>query len=331
MLDTIKKIIHLNLCPLKGGNQGNDYYESKFRQLGIVEEKFAASYSVNFKAPLFSSKVKYYKRLIDNDIATCLNDKLFVEPKENLILYYRKNLQDKVTAHLSDIKNVIEKEQLDLDIVLSIHDYAKDLLHNECTYIYHYMILALIRCYLEFQHHFIESIESDKQLSIDDFFVQMLQWKAPEKIGIEEIKRIEIEPEKPTKKSKTEQDANKPLSFTYTKSGKNTENITNLMDCLKRYGFIASDTSITDFKHVFSGKKVDNPIRWTTYFGGLLDLFRQLNQNHLIKFDGKNIYRIVCACFVDKDGTPFVEEQFNNGKISKLITEQISKAVQLMK
>lgn len=193
MLDTIKKIIHLDLCPLKGGNQGNDYYESKFRQLGIVEEKFAASYSVNFKAPLLSSKVKYYKRLIDNDIATCLNDKLFVEPKENLILYYRKNLQDKVTAHLSDIKNVIEKEQLDLDIVLSIHDYSKDLLHNECTYIYHYMILALIRCYLEFQHHFIESIESDKQLSIDDFFVQRLQWKAPEKVGIEEIKRIEIE------------------------------------------------------------------------------------------------------------------------------------------
>jgi len=330
MLDVIDSILRFDLCPLLPTNQGNDYYEPQFRQLSVVDEIFDALFRINFKTPVFSSKVKFYKRLIDNTISEELNS-LFEESADNIILYKRKKLSGCINSYLVDIKDIIIKYNLDLDIVFSIHDFSKNLHQNECTYIFHYLILALIRCYMEFQQHFIKTIDPDKQLSIDDFFVQTLKWKKPDNVGIEEIKHIEIEPEKPINKSKSEQDANAPLSFTYTKLGKNSDNITNLMDCLKRYRFIASDTSITDFKHVFSGKKVDNPIHWTTHFGGLLDLFRQLNQNNLIKFYGKNMYRIVCACFVDKDGNPFDEEQFKNGKISKLITEQISKAVQLMK
>ncbi|MBR6250271.1 MAG: hypothetical protein K6G73_05475 [Marinilabiliaceae bacterium] len=121
------------------------------------------------------------------------------------------------------------------------------------------------------------------------------------------------------------------LSFTYAKLATNQDNITYLMDRLKDNGFIDKGTKAVDFKRVFSGKEVKNPIRWTTYLGGLLDLFRQLNKNKLIKFEGNNMYKIVCSCFIDTDGNAISEEKLRNCKISKSINPLISKAVNLMK
>lgn len=329
MNDTIEKIIRFDLCPLQENNQGDDYYEPLFRQLGKVEEKFETSYRIHFEAPEFSSKVKYYKRLIDNTIIKDLNDVLPGESKKDIVLYKRKKLRDLVNSYLTDIKDIIAKNNLDLGVIFSVRDYSQALLINECTYIFHYLILSLIRMYMEFQQHFIALIESDKQLTVDDFFVQMLQWRKPENIGIVQIQKNEEFPQ--IEQPKTNTTKENVLSFIYTKLSTNPDNLTYLMDSLKKNNFIASDTSITDFKHAFSGKKVDNPIRWITHFGGLLDLFRQLNENKLIEFDGSNMYKIVCACFVDKDGISFDENKFRNGKISKMINNHITKAVNLMK
>ncbi len=331
MNDTIDKIIRFELCPLQDNNQGNDYYDPLFRQLGVVEENFVASYKIKFEAPEFSSKVKFYRRLIDNTITKCLNEKLSDESDKNIVLYRRKKLHDKVKSYLTGIKDIIVNNNLDLNIIFTVRDYSEALHLNECTYIFHYLILSLIRCYMEFQQHFIKLIEPDKQRSIADFFVQVLQWKVPDNIGIEEIKKVEVQPEykvidiKPA--TKTEQ----TLSFTYSKLGTNPDNISYLMDSLRKNGFIASDTNAIDFKRVFSGKKVENPIRWTTHFGGLLDLFRQLNKHKLIKYDGNNMYKIVCACFVNAEGKVFSEKMFKEGKTAKSISNSISKAVDLMK
>ena len=329
MNDIIDKIIRFELCPLQDNNQGNDYYEPLFRQLGKVEAEFDASYFIKFEAPEFSSKVKFYRRLIDNTITKCLNDNLSDENSKDLVLFRRKKLHDKVKSYLTDIKDIIVNNNLDLDIIFSVRDYSNALHLNECTYIFHYLILSLIRCYMEFQQHFITLIEPDKQLTVDVFFVQMLQWRKPENIAIVPIQKIEIQPIQEISKQKAKSEA--VLSFSYTKINTNPENITDFMNCLKKNQFISAETSITDFKHAFSGKQVENPIRWTTYFGGLLDLFRQLNDNKLIKFDGNNMYKIVCACFVDADGHAFDEDKFKDGKIARSISDKIKNAVNLMK
>lgn len=329
MNDTIEKIIRFDLCPLQNNNQGNDYYEPLFRQLGKVEEKFDASYRIHFEAPEFSSKVKYYKRLIDNALTKYLNGVFSDESKKDIVLYKRKKLRDFVSSNLIDIKDIITKKNLDLDVIFSVRDYSQALLQNECTYIFHYLILSLIRCYMEFQQHFISMIESDKQLTVDDFFVKMLQWRKPDNVGIIPIQRIEIQPIQEDSQKKKKTDA--VLSFIYTQIDTNPENITDFMNCLKKNQFISAETSITDFKHVFSGKQVESPIRWTTHLGGLLDLFRQLNNNKLINFDGNNMYKIVCTCFVDADGHSFDENKFKNGKIARSISDKIKKAVNLMK
>ena len=56
MKDTINSIIRLDLCPLQISNQGNDYYNPLYRQLGVVNENFDANYKIQFEAPVFSIK-----------------------------------------------------------------------------------------------------------------------------------------------------------------------------------------------------------------------------------------------------------------------------------
>ena len=137
MLDKINSILRFDLCPLRPTNQGNDYYEPQFRQLSVVDENFDALFRINFTAPVFSSKVKYYKRLIDNVISEELNS-LFEESADNIILFKRKKLSKCVDDYLFVIKDIIIKYNLDLDIIFSVRDFSKNQSQNEKdSYLYH--------------------------------------------------------------------------------------------------------------------------------------------------------------------------------------------------
>lgn len=332
MDDTINKIIRFDFCPLQPTKQGDDYYETSFRQLGVVSEDFVAAYRINYEMPEFSSKLKYYKRLINNSLTKYLNEEFSTECKPEQVLHRRLNLQRQINSYLIDIKNNVTKYNLDLDTLLLIREYSSDQHHNECTYIYHYLILALIRCYMEFQHHFIESIESDKQLSIDYFFVQTLKWKKPDNVGIEEIKHIEIEPEKPTKKPQSEQDANAPLAFTYIKLQSESNNINVLLGVLKKFGAIPKDFPITEFKHLFSGVDVANPIPWIGNKSDLSYLFKLLvNENEVLSVPKyTSIWGIVDHCFVDKTGKHFGQETLRKQQTPIKTKEDIEHFAYLM-
>ena len=330
MNDTIEKIIRFDLCPLQENNQGNDYYEPLFRQLGKTEEKFDASYRIHFEAPEFTSKVKYYKRLIDNTIIKYLNDVLSDESKKDIVLFKRKKIRDLVSLYLTDIKDIIAKNNLDLGVIFSVRDYSQALLLNECTYIFHYLILSLIRMYMEFQQHFIALIESDKQLTVDDFFVQILQWKKPENIGIVPIQKIEIQPIQEHSKQKTKKD--NVLSFTYTKLQSESENINTLFSELKKRGAIPTDFPITEFKHLFSGVEVANPIPWIGNKSDLAYLFKLLvNKEKVLKINGNaTIWDIVDHCFVDKDGNHFGKDKLRMQQTPKKTANDIEHFAYLM-
>lgn len=332
MLETINSILRFDLCPLPQTKQGDDYYEPLFRQLGVVSEEFVAAYRIIFKAPVISSKSKYYKRLIDNTINKELNNLLSIERDVNIVAFKRKKLNERINSYLVDIKNDIIKHNLDLDDLLSIRDYSKNLHQNECTYIFNYLILALIRCYMEFQQNFIEIIEPDKQLSIDDFFVQTLQWKMPDNVGIEEIKRIEIEPDETTKKSKQKPTVQLPLSFTYKKLQSESININTLFSELKKFGAIPQDCQITEFKHLFSGVEVVNPIPWIGNKSDLAYLFKLLvNDKDVLELPPyKKIWDIVDACFVDKDGKHFGKDTLRKQQVPIKTKDDIEHFAYLM-
>ena len=225
--ETIDSIIRLDLCPLRENKQGNDYYEPKLRELGKVEEKFSRNYIIEFNAPEVSAKVRYYRKLIDNTITTELNDFFSKTNSNTLALFYRKSIFGLVQTSLKEIREIIITNNLDLDALFISRDYSGALYINENTYIYHYLVLALIRFYMEFQQHFIDYIEESKQRTIDSFFVEILQWKKSDYVNIILIPTLEITPVNEVKKDKKVND-DVVLSFIYTKLQTDSQNINTL-------------------------------------------------------------------------------------------------------
>lgn len=304
--ETIDSIIRLDLCPLRETKQGNDYYEPKLRELGKVEEKFSRNYNIEFNAPEVSAKVRYYRKLIDNAITTELNDFFSKTNSNTLALFYRKSILGLVQTGLKEIREIIITNNLDLDALFISRDYSGALYINENTYIYHYLVLALIRFYMEFQQHFIDYIEESKQRTIDSFFVEILQWRKSDYVNITLIPTLEITPVNEVKKDKNVNE-DVVLSFIYTKLQTDSQNINALFYELKQHNAIPKEEPITEFKHLFSGVKVEKPITWIGNKSDLSYLFKQLVNEHKVLDipKGKTIWDVVDACFVDKNGKPF--------------------------
>jgi hypothetical protein len=196
----IQEIIIGELRPFLPDDKGDEYYSPLFRGIIPVAAEFQPHFKVDFPAPLLSVKVKYYKRLIDNSIIYELNNLfgLLDNKGGNLILFHRKKLFEKVKSILENSQRYIEHNQYDLsEITAQFADFYTNPQHNECNYIFNYIITALIRCYMEFQSHFIDFIEKDKRFSIADFYTQVLKRQVPQNTCILETTaqhEIEITP-----------------------------------------------------------------------------------------------------------------------------------------
>ena len=196
MNEAINSILRGELRPDIEDKKDDDFYMPEFRSLDEIKENFIAHFKIKFVPPLMSGKVQYYKRMIDNMIAAELNNQFnyLDDGDDAVIAFHRKKLYAIIETSLKDIFKIINCCNYDINVILSPHvNYSVDLRHKECTYIFHYFILALIRCYMEFQAHFKDFIETDKQLSIEYFFVRILRRPMPGNIGIEEIPTIEID------------------------------------------------------------------------------------------------------------------------------------------
>ena len=319
MKKAIESILYFDLNPLRPDKRSEDYYRPAYRELGTVNEAFDAHYQIAFNAPRVSTKVLYYERLINNAITTELNKLLTDEQLSgNIVLFYRKKLFDSVCGYLSDINNIINKYDFDLDALLITKDYSKMLQQNECTYIFHYLILALIRCYMEFQQHFYSYIEEENKLvSIEDFFVQVLQWRMPSKVGIEEILHVEVNADEQPQKKNRKKAAAPVLSFKYqNKEGKRTDNISVFIDQLQDNGLVPKTQSKPSIKQLLTGEIVKTPIIWSGNLSDLPYLFKLLvNDKKVLKLpEGITIWQVVSACFIDESGKHFDKEMLRKQK-----------------
>lgn len=320
MIDPIKDILYSDKNPLRPDKRGEDYYKPAFRQLPPVGEEFDAHYKIVYNAPRLSAKVDYLRRSIDNAITTQLNE-LFREDRQitqNWVLFKRKKLYESVCTYLSETRAVIDRNNLSLDDLLSIRDYSTSLQLNESTYIFHYLIWALIRCYMEFQQHFYDYIEEENKLvSIEDFFVQILQWRMPSKVGIEEILHVEVNADEQPQKKNRKKAAAPVLSFKYqNKEGKRTDNISVFIDQLQDNGLVPKTQSKPSIKQLLTGEMVKTPIIWSGNLSDLPYLFKLLvNDKKVLKLpEGITIWQVVSACFIDESGKHFDKEKLRKQK-----------------
>ena len=310
-MKNIESIMIGDLRPFKQDIKGDDYYSPLFRSLSSVVPKFQPCYKINFPAPLLSPKTKYYKRLIDNDITIKLNGlfELLDGNGDDLILFHRKKLFEKIKSHIESIQKYIDFNQHDLSEITSRYvDFSTNPQHNECTYIFNYMLTALIRCYIEFQAHYKQFIDEDKQFTISDFYTQILKKQTSENTFLtENPETIQIKETPPVKSEKKHKSTTDSLSFVYVRLDKNPEAITNLFNSLKDVaGLIDSQTRLVDFKKVFSGKEVTNPIVWTGNPTELYYFIKCIHNIHKSVEDArKQQWAIACHCFVGENNARF--------------------------
>lgn len=318
-MTNIESIMIGDLRPFKQDSKGDDFYSPAFRGLASVEPKFQPCYKINFPAPLLSPKTKYYKRLIDNDITNKLNElfELLDGNGADLILFHRKKLFVLIKSHLESIQKYIDFNQHDLSEITSRYaDFSKNLQHSECTYIFNYMLTALICCYIEFQEHYKQFIDEDKQFTISDFYTQILKRQTPENTFISENPAIiQIEETPPVKSEKKEKSSTDSLSFLYVHLDKNPEAVTNLFNSLKDVvRLIDPQTRLTDFKKVFSGKEVVTPIVWTGTPTELYFFIKYIhNVQKSVEDARKQQWAIACHCFIGEN-----EVRFEKSKLKSL-------------
>lgn len=334
-MKNIHEIMFGELRPwIESNMQIDEFYMPLIRTLKTVQPAFNPHYELKFIRQI-SNKTKYFKKLIDNDIVEFCNT-LYTETENassNRILYKLDKVKRELIAQIKELSEIMSTQNFDLSYISSSNtDFSKDKPHKESTFIIFYLLSSLIRCYMEVQQHFCSFIHEDEIMEVADFYAQLLQQQAPANTFISEIKTIEIEEVKTTKaKRKSKIDDDVPLAFTYKHLNKESGKITDFFNSLKLNKKIAQDSSITDFKHLFSGVTVENPIHWTGAKSELPYLIKQLcNKLKVLEWQG-SIWQIVCTCFVDKDGNRYQEENLKDQKAPKTTIIEIEKIANLMK
>ncbi len=123
-----------------------------------------------------------------------------------------------------------------------------------------------------------------------------------------------------------------PKSFRFDRLETNPGALNDLCDSLKNYGFIDKRNSVRDFKKIFSGKEIENPIRWTGNASELYWFIYQIYTKYKFVEDLKQQqWKVACECFVQADGSRFNANKLRNMKRPRLTGALQEKAVGLLR
>ena len=328
-------ILYQGLRPWSEKNSVDEKFAPKFRALKEASTDYQFRYEIKFERP-FDNKTKYYSKLILNTLKTDverLYNLISEDHTENLIRYWLDDtLYKRLKTRLKDIGKLIKEKDFQLVYI----DPKKasielDQAHKANTYIIQLLKLAYMQLYLEIQDAFSTWI--DDKLVIEDFFTQLLLEQVPNEQFLTEIQTIEIEAtEKPVRKQTPPPTVNSFHSFTYKQINTAQEKITDLCSSLKFNNLISQDTTVPNFKRVFTNSEIKTPVVWT---GTISELFYFIKLIHndlkLVENLKQKQWEVTCQCFVDTEGNPFDRSKFRSQKKPKLTAAKIEKSVSNLK
>ena len=118
---------------------------------------------------------------------------------------------------------------------------------------------------------------------------------------------------KSVKSTKTKQS-----SFRYKKYDTAPLKINKLYKELKGKNFIHPDTKLVNFKKVFSGGEIEEPIIWVGMISELWYFITQLhNDLKYVENLKLEVWTVAMNCFVQEDGTPYGRKKIKNQKAPK--------------
>jgi macrodomain Ter protein organizer (MatP/YcbG family) len=332
---TLDDILYQKLRPWLESNCLDNKFAPKVRSLKEPVTDYPFRYQINFLRP-FDNKTKYYSKLILNTTKADVERlyKLISEDDtENLIRYWLDDtLNKRLKTRLKDIGRLIKEK----DYSLAYIDPKKssiefDQAHKANTYTIQLLKLAYMQIYLEIQDAFATWI--DDKLVFEDFYTQLLLEPVPNERCLTEIQTVEIEAtEKSVRKRFPEPTIKSFHSFAYKKLNTNPEKLSDLCSSLKYNNLISPDTTVPNFKRIFSNSEIKSPIRWTGTVSELFYFIKLIhNDLELVENLKQKQWEVTCQCFVDAKGKAFDRGKFRSQKKPKLSAHKIEKAVSNLK
>jgi hypothetical protein len=330
---TLDEILYKGLRPWLNANNPDEKFTAMISGIRTVPPVFQPQYEIKFERP-FNSKTKYYTKLITNETTKSCNQlfDVLLEDDAPQLIKYRINdtLNKKLKTRLKDIGKLIKDQKFEIDYINPRKTtFDIDPEHKSNTFIIQLLKLSLMNIYLEIQEKFRQWIQDE--LIIEDFYSQLLFEPIPDNSYIEKIQIIKTslnEPNIPIEDSTSEE---APIySFTYKQLVNNPDKLNDLWDSLKYFGFIAKNTTSPNFKKVFSGKEITNPVVWTgnlSEFAYFITLI--YNTHKLVKDLKQKQWQVARKCFVKADGNSFDN---NVRKLQRPVTtgDYLDKAVKLL-
>ncbi len=336
LLPIFDEIQYKELRPWLPAFQHDEMFEEMLSEIKLTPPQTSFHFKMDFYRP-FNNKTTYYHKLLTNEtdkcssaIITLISNKKDIKVRKYLLDLILKKV---IKSRLSDLGNLIKDRHLDISYInpkTSTFDIDPD--HKSDTYIIHLLKVCYIKIFLEIQQVF-KDLRPTLLIPVD-FYTQLIHEPVPDNLFITEIQppiSIEGVEEQSVPPNPTPKDISL-MSFTYKGLAKESDKLNDLHDNLKKNNFIAKDTTLVNFKKVFSGKEITNPIIWTGNQSEFYYFIQLIYTKYkLVEDMRQKQWKVACMCFILPDGTFFDKDKLRRSKIPKSTKHMIEHAVDLLK
>ena len=267
----------------------------------------------------FTSRLRYYRRKVNNAINRYLSYVTGVIDKNqkthSLVSYLLKNTKDWVVKYIHTANQELSRYKVtDIDVIGEDVDFNVQREEKEIFIILRYIIVSLIKCYLEFQSRYQHLIKENTMFDIDSFYTEV--------VGRRPCKIFPL-----NLKSKSSVNIPPNCCFKY-ESESLTDDMLTLHETLSEYGWIDSKTTVDMLIRLFSGKGCMDTIKWLGSPCILQEIIKPWIKNEVITVypNGIGHWPVVSQRFIDKKNHPMKElgheetkQKKNRAKIDEVV------------
>lgn len=178
-LEGIDLILNKHLQPwIESNNRPDSSYRQMLLTTPAIPMTDKQNYQLNYeKYLLFTYRVSYYCRLIDNAIADHLRQAFALiinsDQSEYMAAYLLKQTREAVSTLIADAVKRCQNLTVTSE---SFAEFNTNRQEKEYYVILHYVIASLVRCWMEMQERYHYVIDSSDRYDISSFYASVVGW-----------------------------------------------------------------------------------------------------------------------------------------------------------
>ncbi len=307
-------------------------YMSEASCLPHIELETEPLYVIVPKMPvLFTTKLRYYRKVVENEINRYINaatNLLEGEEAEDLTKFVLKKMRESVTTLANESKRQLTQfdysgnnwKNITSDKpVIKMYNKA---LHEYVVFL-HYVIAELARCWMELQDRYAYVIGDGGCYDVSLFYTSIVGCNPDEEFKIELSDKYAEETKK-FKKVRTD------CSFLYENVDYFAIAIQEFTNKLKEHQLIEQTVDLKQMETIFNGHSCRTTIKWIGEPHILTWIIKGLctDDNPIVTTwpEGTSKWHVVSCRFLNKDGNPMpnIRKESARKKTELIIKEAIS-------